>query len=110
MQLTVRVHTHEHSLTFLLHEEELSPVGGCGFYPKNHQVAEGQHPQEGRGEELTQGALTVAWWVQAEAEVHTERTVQATHLRGEPLESKNNTDWVQIENDEQNVNRNAARE
>lgn len=61
------LHTHEHSLTLLLHEEELSPVSGCSFYPKNHQVAEGQHPQEGRGEELTQGALTVDWGVQAEA-------------------------------------------
>lgn len=61
----ITVHTHENTLTFLLHKEELSPVSGGGFYPKHHQVEEGEHPQVGRGEELTQGALTVAWWVQS---------------------------------------------
>lgn len=60
------MHTHESSLAFLLHEEQLSPVGGSRLHPKHHQVAQGQHPQERREEELTQGALTVAWRVQVQ--------------------------------------------
>lgn len=61
LQLTITMHTHESSLAFLLHEEELSPVSGSCLHPEHHQVAQGQHPQERRQEELSQGAHTVAW-------------------------------------------------
>lgn len=61
LQLTITMHTHESSLAFLLHEEELSPVSGSCLHPEHHQVGQGQHPQERRQEELSQGALTVAW-------------------------------------------------
>lgn len=58
----IKMHTHESSLAFLLHEEQLSPVGGSSLYSKHHQVAQRQHPQERREEEFTQGALAVTWW------------------------------------------------
>lgn len=64
LQRTITKHTHESSLAFLLHEEELSPVSGSRLHPKHHQVAQGQYPQERREEELTEGAFTVAWWGQ----------------------------------------------
>ena len=45
--------THESSLAFLLHEEQLSPVSGSCLHPKHHQVAQRQHPQEGGEEEFS---------------------------------------------------------
>lgn len=56
-----KMHTHENSLAFLLHEEQLSPVSGRCLHPEHHQVAQRQQPQERGEEELPQGALTVAW-------------------------------------------------
>lgn len=61
MQLMILMHTHESSLAFLLHEEQLSPVSGGRLHPKHNQIPQGQHPQERREEELLQGALGVAW-------------------------------------------------
>lgn len=69
-QWTFKMHTHESSLAFFLHEEQLSPVSGSCLHPEHHQVAQRQHPQERGEEELTQGAFTVAWWVQRGRHIH----------------------------------------
>lgn len=63
--------THESRLALLLHEEQLPPIGGSGLHPKDHQVAHRQHPQEGREQEVGQGALAGTWGAQA----HTARSL-----------------------------------
>lgn len=70
--------THESSLALLLHEEQLSPVSGSCLHPKDHQVAQRQHPQERREQELRQGALAGTWGVQ----VQTARWL--THVHQKP--------------------------
>lgn len=68
-EATMNTRTHESSLAFLLHEEQLSPVGGSRLHSKHHQVTQRQHPQERREEEFTQGAFTASWWAQTQKEL-----------------------------------------
>lgn len=73
-QVSITMRTHKSCLAFLLHEEKLSPVSCCCFHAEHHQVAQRQHPKKWGEEELTQGALTVAWWGGKEQTVFTSLT------------------------------------